>query len=125
MATDKFDRDITITWDNPEGDYYIVEGNTTSNSSIRSYDQDDTPPAKGFKLNYTQSNEAKLSSASFNYYGTYRVSVIHIRSEYAVVSQGGEGDVTSSSITDIRGNIDGGYGIFTGIAKYTRSITVE
>lgn len=32
---------------------------------------------------------------------------------------------TSSSLSDIRGNISGGYGIFTGINRYTRTVTVE
>ena len=58
-------------------EYYIVEGKTSSTSTIRDIDDDDDMPSKSFKLNYRQ------------------------------------------------GNIDGGYGIFTGINKVTKSIKVS
>ena len=79
-------------------------------------------PAKSFKLNYTQGTGATLSSMDFNYYGTYHISVIHICYEYAVMSQGG--GTSSSTLVDMKGNIDGGYGLFTGISSVTTSISV-
>lgn len=114
---------IEISWDNDEGDYYIIEGKTTSTSTIRDYDEDDELPSKSFKHNYTQGSETTLSSSDFNYYGTYTVSVIHIRYEYAVMSQGGS--TSSTTLVDIKGNIDGGYGIFTGISSVSKSIKVS
>ncbi len=113
---------IEITWTNDNGEYYIVEGKTESTSSIREIDEDEEMPPQSFKLNYTQGASANLSSADFNYFGTYQVSVIHIRPEYAVISQGGS--TSSTTLVDVKGNINGGYGIFTGISSYTRSITV-
>ena len=114
---------IEITWKNDEGDYYIIEGRTGSTSAIRDVDYDEEQPSKSFKQNYTQGASATLSSAYFNYYGTYSISVIHIRYEYAVMSQGGS--TSSSTLVDVKGNIDGGYGIFTGISCITRSIKVS
>lgn len=113
---------IEISWKNDEGDYYIVEGKTGSTNPVMDIEEDDDMPAKSFKLNYTQGTSATLSSSDFNYYGTYYISVIHINQEYAVISQGGS--TSSTTLVDVKGNIDGGYGIFTGISSVTRTITV-
>ena len=114
---------IEISWDNEEGDYYIIEGKTTSTSTIQDYDDDDELPSKSFKHNYTQGSSTSLSSSDFNYYGTYTISVSHIRYEYAVMSQGGS--TSSTTLVDVKGNIDGGYGIFTGISSVKKSIRVS
>ena len=113
---------IEITWKNDEGDYYIVEGKTGSTNPVIDVEDDEDMPAKSFKLNYTQGTSATLSSSDFNYYGKYYVSVIHINQEYAVMSQGGS--TSSTTLVDMKGNIDGGYGIFTGISSVTRTISV-
>ena len=114
---------IEISWANDEGDYYIVEGKTTSTNPVRDVDDDNDMLSQSFKLSYTQGSSTSLSSSDFNYFGTYQVSVIHINAEYAVMSQGGS--TGSSSLVDIKGNIDGGYGIFTGISSVTRSVKVS
>ena len=113
---------IEITWSNDEGNYYIVEGSTTSVQPINySYDEDEWPE-KSFKLDYTQGNSATLNSSQFQYYGKYEISLIRIQSEYVIMSQGSSN--TSTSLVDIRGNIDGGYGIFTGINREKKQITI-
>ena len=114
---------IEISWENPDGDYYIVEGTTESVSLVRELEEDEQMPSQSFKLDYTQGESATLSSINFNYYGKYAVSVMHIRPEYAVMSQGGA--ISSSSLVDVRGNIDGGYGIFTGVNSVTDTVTVR
>ncbi len=113
---------ITVSWENEAGDYYIIEGKTNSSSTIRELDEDEELPSKSFKLNYTQGESATLASSDFNYYGSYTVSLIHICPEYAVLSQGGS--TTSATLVDVRGNIDGGYGIFTGISYVNANIRV-
>ena len=80
-------------------------------------------PAKSFKLSYTQGNIATLASSDFNYYGYYQISVIHICQEYDVLSQGGS--TSSATLVDVKGNIDGGYGVFTGISRVTKTISVS
>lgn len=114
---------IEISWENPEGDYYIVEGTTESVSLVRELEEDEDMPSQSFKLDYTRGESATLSSGNFNYYGKYAVSVMHIRPEYAIMSQGGA--TSSASLVDVRGNIDGGYGIFTGVNSVTDTITVR
>lgn len=113
---------IEISWKNDDGDYYIVEGKTISTDPVIDVEDDEDMPVKSFKLNYTQGTSTTLSSSDFNYYGTYHISVIHINQEYAVMSQGGS--TSSATLVDVKGNIDGGYGIFTGISSVTRTITV-
>lgn len=113
---------IEISWKNDEGDYYIVEGKTSSTNPVMDIEDDEDMPLKSFKLNYTQGTSATLSSSDFNYYGTYHISVIHVNQEYAVMTQGGS--TSSTTLVDVKGNIDGGYGIFTGISSVTRTITV-
>ena len=113
---------IKISWKNDEGEYYIVEGRTSSTNPVMDVEDDEDLPVKSFKLNYTQGTSATLSSSDFNYYGTYNISVIHINQEYAVMSQGGS--TSSATLVDVKGNVDGGYGIFTGISSVTRTINV-
>ena len=114
-----FSTAIEITWSNDDRNFYIVEGFTTSSSPVR---DTDSTPAKGFKLDYTQGSSATLSQMQFNYLGNYEVSLIRIWPEYAVMSQGSFD--TSTSLVDIKGNIEGGYGIFTGINRVMRNINV-
>lgn len=114
---------IEITWSNPNGEYYIVEGVTESVSLIRELEDGEEMPAQSFKLDYTQGESATLSSQNFNYYGIYTISVIHINQEYAVMSQGGS--ISSATLVDVRGNISGGYGIFSGINSVTDTIRVR
>jgi hypothetical protein len=49
--------------------------------------------------------------------------VIHINQEYAVMSQGGS--TSSTTLVDVKGNIDGGYGIFTGISSVPQTVSVS
>lgn len=102
--------------------FQIVEGKTSSTSTIRELDEDEEAPVRSFKLNYTQGESTTLSSSDFNYYGTYTISLIHICYEYAVMSQGGS--TSSATLVDVKGNVDGGYGIFTGISSVDTNIRV-
>lgn len=71
---------IEISWKNDEGEYYIVEGRTSSTNPVTDVEEDEDMPAKSFKLNYTQGTSATLSSSDFNYYGhTISPSSIPIR----------------------------------------------
>lgn len=114
---------IEISWKNDQGEYYIVEGWTSSSDPVREVDDDDDLPSRSFKQNYTQGTGTTLSSSDFNYYGSYQVSVIHINQEYAVMSQGGS--TSSATLVDVKGNVDGGYGIFTGISRVTKTVKVS
>ena len=66
--------------------------------------------------------DSAILESNINYFGYYETSVIHIQPEYAVMSQGGS--TSSTTLVDVKGNIDGGYGIFTGINSFTKTIIV-
>lgn len=117
----EFDSQVEITWDNDDRNFYIVECVTTSSEPVY---ENQTEAPKSFKLDYTQTNYAVLSSMNFRYYGDYVVSLVRIQPEYAVMSEGSSNTYTSTTIDDVKGNIDGGYGIFTGISRVTGMINV-
>ena len=116
-----FSNPIEITWSNNERNYYVIEGFTTSSTPVRG---SGTDLPKKFKLDCTQGNSATLESMQFNYLGNYEVSLINILPEYVSISQGNTDTSVSTSIVDVKGNIDGGYGIFTGINRVTQKINV-
>jgi hypothetical protein len=121
-------RQIEITWNNDDRNFYIVEGFTESTEIIEgmmlSSNQQSGDASKSFKLEYTQGDYATVSSMQFRYIGDYEVSLIRIQPEYVLMSQGTATN-TSTDIADVKGNIDGGYGLFTGINRITRIINVH
>jgi hypothetical protein len=121
-------RQIEITWNNDERHFYIVEGSTNSTEIIEgmmlSTNQASGDVSKSFKLEYTQSDYAILTSMQFRYIGDYEISLMRIQSEYVLMSQGTT-DGTSANIDDVKGNINGGYGLFTGISRITQTVNVH
>ena len=117
----EFDAQLEITWENDDRNFYMLECFTTSTEAINE-NQTDAP--QSFKVDYTQNDYAILSSMQFRYYGDYEVSLVRIQPEYAVMTEGSTNTYTSASIDDIKGNIDGGYGLFTGISRITKTINV-
>jgi hypothetical protein len=117
---ERFNRTLDITWDNADKDYYLVEGFTASEEPVRE-NQTDAP--KTFALQHTQLDYATISQMQFSYIGNYEISVIRILPEYVIMSEGSATNL-STSIVDVKGNIDGGYGLFTAINRVTQVINV-
>jgi hypothetical protein len=117
---ERFNRTLDITWDNADKDYFLVKGFTTSEEPIRET-QTDAP--KTFALQHTQLDYATISQMQFSYTGNYEISVIRILPEYVIMSEGSATNL-STSIVDVKGNIDGGYGLFTAINRVTQVINV-
>jgi len=115
-----YDRNIDITWSNDDKNYYFVEGVTTSEEPVR---ENPTDAPKSFTLEHTQNDYATLSQMQFSYFGDYEISVIRILPEYVIMSEGSATNM-STSIVDVKGNIDGGYGIFTGINRIKQIVNV-
>ncbi len=113
------DSNIDITWLNSDEGYYIVEGYTESTTLVDEYNNS---PSQSIRLSSTQGDLASLSREDFHYEGEYQISLCHINYEYVLLSQGTGS--SSSDLVDIKGNIDGGYGIFTGINRVVQSIRV-
>jgi hypothetical protein len=117
---ERFNRTLDITWDNDDKNYYLVEGVTTSDEPVR---ENQTNVPKQFLLEHTQNDYATISQMQFSYLGDYVISVVRIMPEYVIMSEGSATNM-STSIADVKGNINGGYGIFTGINRITRIINV-
>jgi hypothetical protein len=115
---------IEIAWDNSEGDYYmlVVENIETDPEPIFEFDEDEDWSLPSFRVEPTAGSEATLSGMSFSYYGRHNVILIHMRPEYVLLySSAGE---TSSTLTEIHANVEGGYGIFTGANCDTLQVSV-
>ena len=117
---ERYNRTLDITWDNDDKNYYLVQGITISNEPVR---ENQTNAPKQFMLNHTQNDYATISQMQFSYLGDYEISVIRIMPEYVIMSEGSATNM-STSIADVKGNINGGYGIFTGINRITQIINV-
>ena len=117
---ERFNRTLDITWDNDDKNYYLEQGITTSDEPVRA---NQTNAPKQFLLNQTQNDYATISQLQFSYLGDYEISVIRIMPEYVIMSEGSATNM-STSIADVKGNINGGYGIFTGINRITQIINV-
>jgi len=117
---ERWNRTLDVTWDNADKNYYLVRGVTTSEEPVR---ENQTNAPKSFTLEHTQNDYVTISQMQFSYLGEYEISVIRILPEYVIMSEGSATNL-STSIVDVRGNIDGGYGIFTGINRITQIINV-
>ena len=115
-----------ITWDNPEEDYYMlaVENIEANPQPIFDIDEEDAEdwPRPSFRVEPTQGESATLSAMSFSYYGRHNVILIRMRPEYALLYSSSGG--TSSTLTEIHANVEGGYGIFTGANCDTLQVSV-
>ncbi|MDR1525972.1 MAG: hypothetical protein LBS79_12080, partial [Tannerella sp.] len=124
---------IAITWDNPDGDYYIVVATCTTPNPTPVFDRDDDDAdadadddeAPDFPLSFqtepTQSAAVQLSSQSFSYYGKYTVKLCRIQPEYVLLYQRTN---SRSTLVELHANVENGFGIFTGVGSVSAEITV-
>jgi hypothetical protein len=117
---------IEITWDNPDGDYYIVVATCTTSNPTPVFDVDDdddeTPDFPlSFQTEPTQGAAVQLSSQSFSYYGKYTVKLCRIQPEYVLLYQRTN---SRSTLVELHANVENGFGIFTGVGSVNVEITV-
>ncbi len=112
---------VEVTWSNPNGDYYmlLVECTEANPRSIYNFDDDEERPDFRFRTEPTTSASSQLSMQSFSYYGYHNVILLRMQPEYALLYQS-----TSNTISEIHANVEGGYGIFTGMSSDTLRIRV-
>jgi hypothetical protein len=110
---------ITVGWDNPDAEYYAITIESTDPN--RAYIMDSTA---SFVLpsTLTTADSAEISPMQFRYTGKHRVRLCRVQPEYVVFF--GERGRSASQLVEVHANIDGGFGIFTGISSYDREITV-
>ncbi len=115
---------VEVTWDNPDGDYYmiVVECTETNPTSIFDWDEDDEEqrPRFAFRTEPSQASSGQLSMQNFSYYGSHNVILVRMQPEYVLLYQS-----TGNTIAEIHANVENGYGIFTGLNADTVKITVN
>lgn len=112
-----------ITWENPDKAYYMIAVENTETNPTPIFDEEEEDwPRPSFRTEPTQGTSSVLSPMSFSYYGWHDVILIRMQPEYVLLySSQGE---TSQTLTEIHANIEGGYGIFTGINSDTLRVKV-
>lgn len=114
---------IEITWDNPDGSYYLVlvENIETTLDPIRDFG-DKEPPGNRFRKSPTNSLSEELRPNDFQYYGTHRIILYHVLPDYAALYD--RSSTSSQNLTNPSTSIANGYGIFTGLNSDTLYVEV-
>jgi len=115
---------VELTWDNPNGDYYIVvvENIELNPESINDFGDDD-PPSNIFRKSPTNGSGEELNSREFLYYGTHRLILYHVLPDYAALYN--DNSTSSQNLTNPSTSITNGYGIFTGLNSDTLYLEVK
>ena len=117
---------ITISWDNPEGDYYyvLVENIESDPEYINDNFATGNRGDRRFLTEPTVSAEHNVDTRrDIQFFGTYQVVVYRVNPEYAALYSTAES--TSSSIVEPSSNIENGLGIMTGISTDTIHFEVK
>jgi hypothetical protein len=112
---------VELTWNNPNNEYHmIVVENIEDDPELIS--SDDNHPPRAFRNAPVQGDNAQLEPMVFTYYGTHRVILYKLNSEYAALYE----QLGNSSLDIVAPptNIENGLGIFTGINSDTLLIEV-
>jgi hypothetical protein len=119
---------LTITWSNEAQDYYTVavesEYPTYANylrDSASYYDA----PQLSFAATPTQDTILQLNAMQFAFKGRHRVRLCRIQAEYAAFFAENTSSNASSQLVEVHANVEGGFGIFTGISSVDTVITVS
>jgi hypothetical protein len=103
---------IEINWTNTDQSYYLVVVKNVE--SVKTAIDTRESTAKDFFRNQpVNTDHYEINARSFKFYGMHRVILYKIQPEYVLYFQ--ENSTSSISITEIRANIENGFGIFTAI----------
>lgn len=114
---------VKLTWDNPDGSYYIVviENIETTLDPIRDFGNA-TPPGNLFRKPPTTSSGIEINAREFQYFGRHRLILYHVLPDYASLYD--QGSTSSQNLTNPSTSITNGYGIFTGMHADTLMLNV-
>ncbi|HBS86459.1 MAG: hypothetical protein A2W91_19785 [Bacteroidetes bacterium GWF2_38_335] len=115
---------VQLTWDNYDGSYYIVivENIESSPEPVQDLGEDDDRPDFVFRKEPNNSSGTEISSMDFQYYGTHRLILFHVLSDYAALYD--DNSSNSQNLSNPSTCIENGYGIFTGLNADTLYIEV-
>lgn len=103
---------IDIEWTNDDQSYYLIYVKNVESVKIP-IDSRDNKGVDFFRNQPTNLNHYQLNPQSFKFYGQHRVILYKIRPEYVLYFQ--QNSTSSLSITEIKANVENGFGIFTAI----------
>ncbi|MCE1197956.1 MAG: DUF4249 domain-containing protein, partial [Marinilabiliales bacterium] len=103
---------INVSWSNKDSSYYFIYVKNVE--VVKEAINTRTEAGKDFFRNTpTNMDQYEINPRSFQYYGQHRIILYRIRPEYVLFFQ--DNSSSSLSITEIRANIQNGFGIFTAI----------
>jgi hypothetical protein len=115
---------ITLSWTNSDESTYLIVIENLENvlDPIRYFSDDDSIPTNFFRQQPTNSSEAEIRSMDFQYFGTHRIILYHVLSDYANLYN--QSTTSSQNLTNPSTTITNGFGIFTGLSADTLYIRV-
>lgn len=115
---------VELTWDNPDGSYYIVviDNIETTLDPIRDFGGN-APPGNRFRKSPTVVPSMEIRPMEFQYYGTHRIILYHVLPDYASLYD--DNSTSSQNLTNPSTSIVNAYGIFTGLNSDTLFIEVK
>ncbi|MEI6409305.1 MAG: DUF4249 family protein [Bacteroidota bacterium] len=113
---------IKLTWDNEEGDYFQVGVQNIEADPVKINDTGDNPPGPNFSTSPEQTNEYELGFMSFTYYGTHRIVLYRVNTEYVTLTKNSTDN--SQNLSAPYTNVTNGLGIFTGVGADTLFVEV-
>jgi hypothetical protein len=115
---------LVVSWDNPDRNYYFVlvetaEDDPAAISGGLGGFGGNRNNARLFRTELTQESSVSIPSMQFGYLGRHLVHVCRLQPEYVTLLQH-----NSETLTEVFANVEGGFGIFTGIGDCSRELTV-
>lgn len=112
---------VELIWDNPDHSYYVISFINESSNPTQIWNSD-TPPETAFQMDPTTDSTAFIQDRGFSYYGIHKVVLSKIEPEYLIMCRNLE--TNSGSMREVNANIINGYGIFTGMSRDIRTLTI-
>ena len=103
---------ITVKWTNSDQSYYLIYVKNVETDKI-AIDSKDSKAQDFFRNTPTNGSTYEINARSFKYYGMHRVILYKILPEYVLFFQ--QNSTNSISISEIKANVENGFGIFTAI----------
>ena len=114
---------LVVSWDNPDRDYYyvIVENIEDDPEAINSGfgGMGGGGSTRIFRTELSQEASVNIRAQQLGYYGRYLVHVCRLQPEYVTLLQH-----SSETLVEVFANVVGGFGVFTGISRYSKEIRV-
>jgi len=108
-----------LTWNNPDGSYYVLSVQCLEENPKKIDDSLDLP---GFNMEPVRNGQYSLAPMMFTYLGRHRVVLNHINTELALLYDLRTGN--SLDFKELPTNVNNGLGIFTAINTDTLEVEI-